>query len=85
MAKTPWMNMACSAKPEETSTLLITFLWIFFVLGCLKYIQLGWWILKQLLCKCHCCCKANMSKYKDSGSWAVITGGSDGIGYELCR
>ena len=30
-----------------------------------------------------------MSKYKEDkvedGSWAVITGGSDGIGYEICK
>ena len=27
-----------------------------------------------------------MSKYKrEAESWAVITGGSDGIGYELCK
>jgi hypothetical protein len=33
-----WMNLACSKKAEETSTVIIVFLWIFFVLGCIKYV-----------------------------------------------
>ena len=81
-----WTAMVCSKKPEEKSTLLIVFLWIFFVLGCIKYLKLVWWLLKQIFCKCNCCCKANLSKYKkEEESWAVITGGSDGIGYEVCK
>jgi short-subunit dehydrogenase len=49
---------------------------------------MGW----MRFCGKHCCrakmqAKNRMAQLynKSGGSWAVISGGSDGIGYEMCR
>jgi len=83
-----WMGVTCAE--DMTSKIPMALMWICFATGCWKYAQWAYWLLLQLFCNCRCLCKANLSKYrrnkvKDDGTWAVITGGSDGIGFELCK
>ena len=66
---------------------LVVLVYIALIIGAFKLLMfiLGifTWIFR------HCCrCKQNLhTKYAKVGadSYAVVTGGSDGLGYELCR
>ena len=48
---------------------------------------LKWLIALLFTCKRHFChCGPNLSKrYNKGDSWALVTGGSDGIGLEICH
>ena len=72
---------------EERVTAFAWLVYICLVIGLLKLLI---WILTPLcICLRHCCrCKQNLNaKYgrADNSAYAVVTGGSDGIGFELCN
>ena len=67
----------------DEPTLLV---YLCFAFGCWKYAQWAWWVLGLVFCNCRCLRKkADLSQYRREGTWAVVTGGSDGIGLEVCR
>jgi hypothetical protein len=65
------------------------FLWLTFVLGAIKLtvwtISFLWWLWENIYrCKKDLYAKYG-SKLKPEGTWALVTGGSDGIGLEMCE
>ena len=69
---------------------IIGFSWVFLIAVVIGAWKILWWILMpMLLCLGHCCrCKQNLkARYgrEDNSAYAVVTGGSDGIGLELCN
>ena len=66
--------------------------WIFIVCIVIGLLRLKVFIFKAIgFTFRHCCrCRQNLlKKYHDKQSqretWALVTGGSDGIGYEFCK
>ena len=67
---------------------VVWFTWLFYIAVVLGAWKIFCWILTPLLtCLKHCCrCRQNLiGKYGREGAYAVVTGGSDGIGLELCH
>ena len=74
--------------PERKIWFILIFYFALFV-GALK-ILFGWILPLMLSCLTHCCCRGRQNlkkKYgrEDGSTYAVVTGGSDGIGLELCN
>ena len=73
--------------PDRKVWFMVIFYFILFV-GAWK-ILFGWILSPMLTCFTHCCCRGRQNlkkKYgrEDGSAYAVVTGGSDGIGLELC-
>ena len=69
---------------------IVWFTWLFYIAAAIGAWKLVWFILTPFLtCLKQCCrCKQDLKeKYgrADNSAYAVVTGGSDGIGLELCH
>ena len=73
---------------DDKSTWLVWLIYLAILIGIYK---IACWILSPLFaCAKHFCCRCRQdlnAKYgrRDRSSWAVVTGGSDGIGLEMCH
>lgn len=71
---------------ENTVNLLLT---VAFVLGSIKVINAGIWTITFVYKHFFrpLCTRELFTKYAHpfGGSWALVTGGSDGIGLEMCK
>ena len=69
----------------------VWFVWLFYLACVVGAWKVFWWILTPILiCFRHCCrCRQNLkAKYgreNSENAYAIVTGGSDGIGFELCK
>ena len=73
---------------EDKKTWLV---WLFYLAILIGVYKIACFILSPLFaCAKHFCCRCKQNlnaKYgrRDGSSWAVVTGGSDGIGLEMCH
>ena len=66
------------------------FVWFFYFALLIGTWKILWWILTPLMICCKHKCRGRQDLRKkygriDNSAYAVVTGGSDGIGLELCH
>ena len=69
---------------------IVWFAWLFYIAVAIGTWKLVWFILTPILMCLKPCCRPKqdlLGKYgrADKSAYAVVTGGSDGIGLELCH
>lgn len=78
------------SQPKSLSGFLEFLVYFMFFLGCVVSLKMIMKFFKTVIVQ-HMfrgCCKSKthvFDKYGRSGSWALVTGGSDGAGLEMCH
>ena len=84
-----FLDMFPADQSKSTSGFLEFLVYFMFFYGCYCILCKVWRFFKVIWQHMiRGCCKSKnhvMEKYGDKGSWALVTGGSDGIGLEMCH